>query len=520
MKKKKPTVEGTYKTKNGIKRLMFCGVAILLQFGLVILFTRTMSDVVGPIKTGIHIVSIALALWIYSRNQTSSMKMPWIMLMLVSPVIGVTLYLLIGLNGVTRRMRERYVQIDQKLFPMLPEQNETLATLNQMNPKAGNISNYLKKVAGFPVYQNTKVKYHATPNIALEELLEDLSRAQKYIFMEYHAIEDDVLWARIQAVLEERAKAGVEVYVFYDDMGSIWFVNDNFYNKMEEKGIHCRVFNPFMPGINVFLNNRDHRKITVIDGKIGYTGGYNLANEYFEITMPYGHWKDTGVRLEGEAVATLTILFLEMWNAVKDNDTDILDVSNYLIKNQLVWNQGYVQPYGDSPLDREQVGEEVYISMLNKAERYCYFMTPYLIITDEMNHAMCLASKRGVDVRIITPGIPDKKMVYGVTRSFYYDLIHNGVRIYEWTPGFCHAKMCVVDDVMATCGTINLDYRSLYHHFENGCFFADCDVVGEIKKDFFKTMEESREVTDDYRAEKGKAMKLRQIFWRLFAGLL
>ena len=299
--------------------------------------------------------------------------------------------------------------------------------------------------------------------------------------MEYHAIEDEEAWQRIQTVLEDRVKAGVEVRIFYDDMGSIWFVNMDFATKLKSLGIKCRVFNPILPGLNMFLNNRDHRKITVIDGKVAYTGGYNLANEYFNITHPYGIWKDTGIRMEGDAVKSMTVAFLEMWNAAGNVKSKELVPEKYVIHYAYQAQQrGYVQPYADSPLDGEQVGEEVYISMANKAEKYCWFITPYLIITDEMTHALTLAAKRGVDVRIITPGIPDKKMVYSVTRSFYHNLVKHGVRIYEWTPGFCHAKMSVADDKMATCGTINLDYRSLYHHFENGCFLADCDAVLEL----------------------------------------
>ena len=304
-------------------------------------------------------------------------------------------------------------------------------------------------------------------------------------------------------------------------MGSIGFITTDFVKKMERIGIHCRVFNPFMPGLNLFLNNRDHRKITVIDGKIGFTGGYNLANEYFNYTHPYGQWKDTGIRLEGDAVCSLTVTFLEMWNAISDKDTNDLDFKKYICHPEYKACQtGFVQPYADSPMDNEQVGEEVYISMINKAEKYCWFMTPYLIITDEMTHALCLAAKRGVDVRIITPGIPDKKFIYSITRSFYHGLVKHGVRIYEWVPGFCHAKMSVADDCMATCGTINLDYRSLYHHFENGCFMADCQAVIEIRDDLTRIIKECRDVTDQYRTGRSAYLRLGQLFMRLFAGLL
>ena len=338
--------------------------------------------------------------------------------------------------------------------------------------------------------------------------------------MDYHAIEDAYAWGRIEKVLTERAKNGVEVRVFYDDMGSIGFVNKSFIEKLRALGIRCRVFNPFAPAVNMFLNNRDHRKITVIDGKVGFTGGYNLADEYFGYTHPYGEWKDTGIKVEGEAVASMTVSFLEMWNSAKEKHHDTDEQSREYLKSEKVKAEGFVQPYADIPIDGENVGENVYISMINKAEKYCWFITPYLIITDEMKHALCLAAKRGVDVRIITPGIPDKKIVYSVTRSFYSELVPSGVRIFEWTPGFSHAKMCVVDDEMATCGTINLDYRSLYHHFENGCFMAEDQAVLDIRNDLIRTMNESREVTEEYMDRSKRVKRLGQLIMRLFAGLL
>ena len=295
----------------------------------------------------------------------------------------------------------------------------------------------------------------------------------------------------------------------------------DFAKRLESKGIKVRVFNPVGVFFNLFLNNRDHRKITVVDGKVGFVGGYNLANEYFNVSHPYGVWKDTGIRIEGDAVRSLTISFLEMWNAVRDGDKDDENVAKYLVDYEYTAaSNGFVQPYADSPMDDEHVGEEVYINIINTAADYCYFITPYLIITDEMSHALSLAAKRGVDVRIITPGIPDKKIVYSVTRSFYNALVRNGVKIYEWTPGFAHAKMCIADDRIATVGSINLDYRSLYHHFENGCVIYLDKVIREIKADFANTFAESRDVTEEYLTGRSRFMRLGQMLLRLFAELL
>ena len=515
------TAEGKKKMQNGVKRVAFSILAILMELLFILaMFTRLNEYAVG-IEAVTHILSIILVLKIYGTDQTASMRTPWIILILSFPIMGVTLFFLVGLDGGTRKMKIRYKKVDEKLLPLLPENTKCLKQLKEKNPKAGNISYYIQKNSGYPVYQNTDITYYSEAIKGLEAQLDDLVNAQKYIFLEYHAIEDDIAWNKVQNVLEERVKAGVEVCVFYDDMGSVGFINMDFAKKLEKKGIKCKVFNPVHPGLNVFLNNRDHRKITVIDGKIGYLGGYNLANEYFNITHPYGMWKDTGIRLEGDAVKSLTISFLEMWSATGAKQMDEEELYKYIYPDDAgKKSTDYIQPYADSPLDDEQVGEEVYISIINKAEDYCWFITPYLIITDEMTHALSLAAKRGVDVRIITPGIPDKKLIYKVTRSFYHGLTKNGVRIFEWTPGFCHAKMSVADDCMATCGTINLDYRSLYHHFENGCFIAESDIVCEMKNDFIGIIEQCREVTDQYREGRSAYLRLWQLFLRLFAELL
>ena len=285
--------------------------------------------------------------------------------------------------------------------------------------------------------------------------------------------------------------------------------------------MQCRVFNPLVPILNLFMNNRDHRKITVVDGKIGFTGGYNLADEYFNITHPYGQWKDTGIRLEGAAVRTLTVLFLEMWNAIRATDWNDTDFSRFFPEaHSCQGGRGFIQPYADNPMDDKTTGEDVYMHVLGYASEYAYFATPYLIITDEMKKAFELAARRGVDVRLVTPGIPDKKMIYRMTRSYYAGLAMAGVRIYEYTPGFCHCKQCVADDRIATCGTINLDYRSLYHHFENGAVLYGGPAVQDIKADFDALFPQCREVTEEYRYGRNTVLRIGQCLLRLIAPLL
>lgn len=525
-------VETTMETKatvqNGKTRLILSVVVIAINIIFyILLLTKLKNDAIW-IDALLSILSLFIILYLYNKPGTSSMKMPWIILILVLPILGTGLYLIVGLNGGTRTMRKRYQDIDAELMPLMKKgeagvaAEATSAALMAKSERWATLSNYLSNRIGFPAYSNTDIVYYDDAAKGLEAQKADLRKAEHFIFMEYHAIEDKESWHGLQEILEERARAGVEVRVFYDDMGSIGFINTDFIGRLEKVGIKCRVFNPFTPGLNVFLNNRDHRKITVIDGKVGFTGGYNLANEYFNLVHPFGTWKDTGVRLEGDAVSSLTLTFLENWNAADFNGSRYdLDFSKYLPEiTYTAKEHAFVQPYADSPLDDEHVGEEVYISLANKANRYCWFITPYLILTDEMIHALGLAAKRGVDVRVITPGIPDKKLVYDVTRSYYHSLTMNGVRVFEWTPGFCHCKMCIVDDEVAVCGTINLDYRSLYHHFENACLYMHCQAVLDTKADFEHTFTECTEVTEKYNTGRDQFLKLKQLLLRLFSPLL
>ncbi len=521
MNTEKTTYEKKAAVKNGVTRLFVVALSVALEVIFIFLIIHWLGEKAPWVEVLLRLFAFFLVVGIYSLDKSASIKMPWLILIMAFPVLGVILYMMIGLSGSTRRMRQRYEKIDRILLPLLTQDPRITKNLAEMSSAASGIACYLKKYSGYPAYQNTDVTYYGDASDGLEAQLKDLALAEHFIFMEYHAIEQAEAFDRILAVLKERVAAGVEVRIFYDDIGSIGFVSLDFVRRMEALGIKCRVFNPLFPLLNVFFDNRDHRKITVIDGQVGYTGGYNLANEYFNLTHPYGHWKDTGIRLEGDAVRSMTVTFLEMWNAVKDRDIDDTDFLKYLPQvTHIASETGFVIPYADSPLDEVHVGEDVYISIAEQARHYVYYMTPYLIITDEMNHAFCLAARRGVDVRIITPGIPDKKIIYQVTRSYYNRLVKNGVKIYEYTPGFCHAKMCVSDDLLATCGTINLDYRSLYHHFENGCLLYDCAGVIDIKRDFDETFPMCADVTEKYKTGRSAFLTFGQLILRLFAPLM
>lgn len=484
------------------------------------------------------IAVLAAVLYIYGRHRNSAVKLPWIILILTVPVIGIVMFLLTDGSLPRARIRRRFNTYEAEMPRLLPQDTAARDRLAKKDRSLGNQADYLIRRAHFPVYQNTDVQYFAEASDAFEAQLEDLKKAEKFIFLEYFAIENRSSFARMKEILYERAAAGVDVRVLYDDVGSIAFLSGSFQKQLEAHGIRCKDFNPVVPFLNIFMNNRDHRKMMIVDGKIGYTGGYNLANEYFNVTHPYGYWKDTGVRLEGEAVHTLTASFLELWNAMsntreqrKDRSLFQLDIENCLIdayiRRLLDGGTGktdeggsFVQPYADSPLDEEHTAANVYMNIINSAERYVWICTPYLVISDEMSKVLTLAAGRGVDVRIVTPGIPDKKLVYQLTRSYYAVLVRSGVRIYEYTPGFNHAKMVVSDDRVATVGTVNMDFRSMMLHFEDGVVFYGGDVIGDVKKDFEENLfAVSADVSDIYRS-RPTYLRVGQCLLRFIAPLL
>ena len=511
--------EQNNENKNGILRMVIVCLSVIFQALFIIALFTWLGNYAKWIQVVVSIIALFFVLMIYSKDSISAIKTPWILLIMVFPVVGMVLYLLVASNPSVKKMRKKYEDVDKILLPTLPGNGEIEEQLAAKRKQAAGIARYISANSRYPLWTNTDALFFATAEEALEAQLAAMTRAEKYIFLEYHAVENKQTWQRVQDVLSDKIAAGVEVRIIYDDMGSLAFVNTDFAERLERLGIQCKVFNPFHLGRSLFLNNRDHRKLTIIDGVVGFTGGYNLANEYFNIDSPYGQWKDTGICLFGDAVRSMTVTFLEMWGAIDGVHGDFEKYLNPAPGYGKV-GSGFVQPYADSPLDTEHVGEEVYVNLINSAQEYCWFMTPYLIITDEMERALRLAAKRGVDVRIVMPGIPDKKLIYQVSRSFYNHLVKDGVRIFEWTPGFCHAKMCIVDGYMATCGTINLDYRSLYHHFENNVFMVDCPAIADIKADFIATMEESEEVTAEYRDGKNRFLTFGQMFMRLFAELL
>lgn len=500
--------------RNSIARGIFVGISVLLQIGWLLLIILKLNRYSAIISLLTGLLAVLAVLRLASRQTTGAYKIPWILLIMALPVMGLSLFLLTQLAQSPRGAARRMDAQKQEIARYLEKDEAVCLQLESESRSAANQMGYLRRHNGSAVYTNTGTEYFGSCADAFERMKEDLSKAEKFIFMEYFILEDGESFRQLRQILKERAAAGVDVRLMYDDIGSIGKTNWRYAAEMQADGIRCHPFNPALPILSLFMNHRDHRKLTVIDGKVGYTGGFNLADEYFGITKPYGHWKDTGLRLEGEAVQGLTATFLELW-AVADRTKE--DIRPFLQVRHSARADGYVQPYGDSPLGGERAAENVYLNLVGDAEKYVWFMTPYLIITEELSRAMTLAAKRGVDVRIITPGIPDKRAVYALTRSYYPGLVESGVRIFEYSPGFCHGKMCICDGKMASIGTSNLDYRSLYLHFENNVLLYRCQAVSQLEADFEDTFSQCREVTGQYRS---RILKLGQCILRLFAPLL
>lgn len=512
-------VEQKTNIRNSVSRLILSIFATLLQILWILLLLTVLNESYTIISAITGLSALIIVLVINSTKQNSSMKILWIILILELPVFGVAAYLLVGQSYNKTKILRKFKTIDDKLDDFVFQDKEILYELEVKNISFANQCKYIINYADYCLYKNSDVTYHKEATIGIEEQKNYLRKAEKFIFLEYHAIEDAQSFSEILEILKQKASDGVDVRILYDDIGSIGFLNKHFKEKLNSYGIKCRIFNIIKPFMSVFMNNRDHRKITVVDGRVAFTGGYNIADEYFNITHPYGYWKDTGIKVEGDAVTSFTKMFLEMWNYVKLSDQDY---SIYFprIEYKAKEYDSFVIPYADNPLDTERVSENIYLNMIKNAKHFVYITTPYLIITDDMCRELELASKRGVKIRIITPGIPDKKIIYKITRSFYSVLVQQGIEIYEYTPGFCHAKMCLCDNEIASVGTINFDFRSLYHHFENGCLIYNCLAINDIYNDFCNIFNECENVTSYYSDKRSKILTLSQYILRLFAPLL
>ena len=479
------------------------------------LFNEHLGDILNALFS---ILAVIFVTGLVTKRDESSYKLLWVMVIVAMPIFGAMLYLFLGNKNTGKKLGKRLEQSASTLKDILcEEKNDYLSDIKEEELRIGQTLEHLSASTGFPVLKNDTSKYYAFGEDMFLDMCEDLKKAEKYIYVEYFIIQSGKFWDTLKDIMAQKVSEGVDVRVMYDDLGSIGTYSISNIAELSKKGIQCIPFNPFL-FIKSQLNNRDHRKIMVIDGKIAYSGGVNLADEYINEIQKFGRWKDIGFRITGDAVRSYAYMFAEFWNAFSP-DKISKDTICVREKTDNPADNGYVLPYYDSPMHEEHASNVLFTEILSVATDYVWFYTPYLILGDTLFDAFIRAAKRGVDVRIIMPGIPDKKIIYRISRSHYKDLIEAGVKIYEYAPGFVHAKAFVADDIIAGIGTVNLDYRSLFLHFECNSVFYKADMVDALKKDYLAAEAESIQRTLDD-VKKGPLHNLVNNFLRVIAPLL
>ena len=463
---------------------------ILIQFAVVLALIAFGKRLLW-LRIALSILSFVTAMHQLTRPNKHAFKFPWIFLVLLFPIFGGVIYWILHFQTTSTKLRKSLCnsaeQWHAEFTPLCQAQKSEPNSLHD-----NKFFSYMRNSANLPIYQNTDVRYYPDGVPMLSDMLEDLKNAKRFIFMEYYIIEEGLMWNSILEVLRERVAAGVDVRVMYDDLGSLTSLPYNYKKELQSYGIQCQVFNRFSPRVTCFHNNRDHRKITVIDGKVAYTGGINLADEYINEKKLFGHWRDTAVRLQGDAVESFTLMFLQMWNLLSKFPQPI---AQPMPEQAEISSSGWVLPYTDHPTENIHTGERIFLHAIQRAQSRLYITTPYLMIGDELITALKGCVQSGVDVRIITPGVPDKKLIYLTTRSYYAELLEAGVKIYEYTPGFIHAKSILCDDDFCVVGTSNMDYRSLYVNFECGACFYNAPIIQDVARDMEEIFSTSREVT-------------------------
>ncbi len=484
------------KGQKGAVKMIFSRMSIILlllflNIGFLFAVFAWFEEFLPHVYGGTALFTVGMVIYLINSRIDPTAKITWLVVIMLLPVFGSLLYLYtcieIGQRTMKRRLKKIYAISRESEIPS--NANEEL---EERNEGVSAMTRYVNSFTGIPVFGNTEVTYFPCGEEMLEQMLLELEKATKSIYLEYFIIDEGMMWGRILEVLAQKASQGVDVRVMYDGTCEFLLLPKGYPKKLRSLGIKCRVFSPVTPFVSTHYNYRDHRKILTIDSKIAFTGGINLADEYINVKKLFGHWKDTAVMLSGEAAVGLERMFLQVWNLEEKH----ISFSNAeKVKEPFTKERGFVMPYYDDPLDDEHIGRQVYMDILNRAKRYVHIMTPYLILDGELESALKYAAKRGVDVTLLLPGIPDKKIPYAFAKSHYLALVEAGVKIYEYTPGFVHAKVVVADDQEAVVGTINLDYRSLYHHFECAVYMYETDCITEIAEDFEKSVEKSRMVT-------------------------
>lgn len=551
--------------------------SLLFFVQLIILFevyTR-LDKYQGVFNISWHLISIILALFIINKEENSAYKIAWILPMCVFPLVGIILYVLIKVLPGTKQLSDVLKTKICMSSQYIHQNEDVLKSFKEVDSNYASMAKFLYEYESFPLYADTKLEYYSLGEYAFESIKKELLKARDYIFIEFFIVSRGYMLTEVLDILEKKANEGVEIRFMYDG-ANMFSLPDNYSEFISSKGIDCKIFSPVKPIISSYQNNRDHRKIIVIDGKIGFTGGINIADEYINKKERFGHWKDCAIRIEGHAVKSLAAMFLQMWNVNEKDKYEMEDYNTYLLtekqkrlkithkklvdvngllhekkryqlKEKLKNNPkqkvkirenlltfkckncviqpmrvyaNYAIPYGDYPSNMNNTAEAIYIHILFYAKKYVDIMTPYLIIDDELINAMSMACKRGIRVRLLLPGIPDKKIPYMVAQSYFTALMDAGVQIYIYTKGFVHSKVFVSDDIVSTVGTVNLDYRSLYLHFENGIFCYDRELALDIEEDFENTLKTAKLMThQEYRNISVFNRLLGRLF-RVFAPLM
>ncbi len=507
-------------------RVFFIALSVFLQ--LLILFTLMyFVQFSYPVFSIVMmVISWIVAFVVLNRDQNPQFKLAWTIFILALPLLGVGMYFLFGTRRLTKNARQRFDKVRHEGKGVLMQDGDVLDEIKKQNPQVHGQINYVLKNAEYPVYKEEESRYFPSGEDVFPHIKEDLQKAKDFIFIEFFIIGMGHMWEDILLILIQKKKEGVDVRVMYDDFGSTRAIPYRYHKKLEKLGISAVPFHPIRPVFSIIMNNRDHRKLVVIDGKIGYTGGINIADEYINEKERFGYWKDNAVRITGKPVMNMTTMFLEMWDYAKGITEDYsvffpkYDMEKPSGDKEAQHSMGYVLPYADMPLDMERLGKIIYLDIINQATDYVYITTPYMIMDDEMGTALINASKRGVDVRIVLPGIPDKKIIYMMGQSNYERLINVGVKIYHYTPGFMHSKSFVSDDIIGVIGSINLDYRSLYLHFENGVYFYHADVVNDLKNDIVYAISQSEKIDLEFCRKRPKGIRVMMGILGIFSPLL
>lgn len=478
-------------------RAMISCLLLLVQLGVLLFLYTKVSAYLDYYMTGFLIFSMIIIIFVINRDGRPEFKMAWMLPMCVFPIFGALLYILIQVNPGTIGLQRSMRRVKEATRLYCETAPEVTAALQESSPYMANLAYYMEHTGGAPTYQNTGVEYYPVGEDAFVAFKEELNKAKKFIFIEFFIISEGMMWETILDILKRKVTEGVEVRVMYDGTCAFASLPYSYAKKLQKYGIKAKAYAPIKPMLSTHQNNRDHRKILDIDGRVAFTGGINLADEYINQKVVYGYWKDTTIKVEGDAVCSMTMLFLQMWNVGETVEEDYAKYINIKTDRLPKEGDGFVIPYGDEPTNEEDVAEDVYRDMLNKACDYVHITTPYLIVDHEMLSAICFAAKRGVDVKIVIPHIPDKKIAFYIAKTFYVPLMKAGVKVYEYEPGFMHAKSFVADGKRAVVGSINLDYRSLYHHFECAVYMYKNKVIEDIERDFQHTIKQSILITPE-----------------------